>query len=104
MMAPTTASVIMPIASSLIQPVTYNWKRNHMNRKRTRRWISSIISIFFNDESSGKRSRKSWNIEITKYFDYELRFNGVFSRDNLPRIKDGVYVINLDDKQSKGML
>ena len=27
----------------------------------------------------------------------------MFSRDNLPRIKDGVYVINLDDKQSKGM-
>ena len=33
---------------------------------------------------------------------YEPRFNEVFSRDNLPRIKDGVYVINLDDKQSKG--
>ena len=29
------------------------------------------------------------------------RFNGVFSRDNLPRIKDGAYVINLDDKQNK---
>ena len=30
--------------------------------------------------------------------------NGVFSfsRDNLPRIKDGAYVINLDDKKSKG--
>ena len=25
------------------------------------------------------------------------------SRENLPRIKDGVYVINLDDKQSKGI-
>ena len=25
-----------------------------------------------------------------------------FSRDNLPRIKDGAYVINLNDKQSKG--
>ena len=24
------------------------------------------------------------------------RFNGVYSRDNLPRIKDGAYVINLD--------
>ena len=30
------------------------------------------------------------NIEICKYFHYEPRFNGVFSRDNLPRIKDGV--------------
>ena len=25
-----------------------------------------------------------------------------FLRDNLPRIKDGAYVINLDDRQSKG--
>ena len=29
------------------------------------------------------------------------RFNGVFSRNNSPRIKDGVYVINLDDNNSK---
>ena len=26
----------------------------------------------------------------------------VFFQDNLPRIKDGAYVINLDDKDSKG--
>ena len=25
----------------------------------------------------------------------------VYSRDNLPRIKDGTYIINFDDKQSK---
>ena len=41
------------------------------------------------------------NIEITSYFYDEPRFNGVFSRNNLPRIKDA-YVINLDDKNSKG--
>ena len=29
------------------------------------------------------------------------RFYGVFSKENLPRIIDGAYVINLDDKQSK---
>ena len=34
-------------------------------------------------------------------FNYEPMFNGVFSRDNLPRIKDGMYVMNLYDKQSK---
>ena len=28
-------------------------------------------------------------------------FNSAFSRDNLPRIKDGAYVINFNDKQSK---
>ena len=42
------------------------------------------------------------NIEITNYFKYEFRFNDVFSRNNLPKIKDRVYDINLDDKNSKG--
>ena len=37
------------------------------------------------------------SIEITSYFSYKPRFNGVFSRNNLPRIKDGAYVINFDD-------
>ena len=32
---------------------------------------------------------------------YKPRFNCVFSRNNLPRIKDEVYVINRDDKKSK---
>ena len=41
------------------------------------------------------------NIDITKYFNYEPRFSGVFSRDSLPRIKYHVYVINLDGKQNK---
>ena len=34
------------------------------------------------------------NFEIQKYYENEPRFNGVFSRDNLPKIKDGVYIIN----------
>ena len=37
------------------------------------------------------------NFEIQKNYQNESRFNGVYSRDNLPRIKDGVYVINLDE-------
>ena len=36
------------------------------------------------------------NFEIQKYQN-EPRFNGVYSRDNLPKIKDGAYVINLDE-------
>ena len=33
-----------------------------------------------------------------KYCQNEPRFNGVYSRDNLPNeIKDGAYVINLDE-------
>ena len=37
------------------------------------------------------------NFEIQKYYQNEPRFNGVYSKDNLPKIKDGVYVINLDE-------
>ena len=36
------------------------------------------------------------NFEIQKYHENEPRFNGVFSRDNLQKIKDGAYIINLD--------
>ena len=36
------------------------------------------------------------NFEIQKCYQNEPRFNGVYSRDNLPRIKDGAYVINLN--------
>ena len=41
------------------------------------------------------------NIQIMKYFNCESRFNDVFSKDNLPRIKDGAYAINLDDNKIK---
>ena len=32
----------------------------------------------------------------------ELRFNGVYSRKNLLKIKDGAYVLNLDEYKSVG--
>ena len=37
------------------------------------------------------------NFEIQRYYKNEPRFNGVYSRDNLPRIKDGDYITNLDE-------
>ena len=37
------------------------------------------------------------NFEIQKYYQNEPRFNGVFPRNNLPKKKDGVYVISLDE-------
>ena len=38
------------------------------------------------------------NFEIQKYYQNEPRFNGIFSRNNLPKtIKDRTYVINLDE-------
>ena len=43
------------------------------------------------------------NFEIQKYYEDEPRFNGVFSRDNLPKkIKDGAYVINFDEYADTG--
>ena len=37
------------------------------------------------------------NIQISEYYANEPRFNGVYSRNNLPnKIKKGAYVINLD--------
>ena len=32
----------------------------------------------------------------------EPKFNGVYSRNNLPKIRDGAYVTNLDEFKSKG--
>ena len=35
---------------------------------------------------------------LRKYYQNEPRFNGVYSSDNLPnKVKDGVYIINLDE-------
>ena len=36
------------------------------------------------------------NCKIQKYYQNEPKFNGVYSRDNLSKIKHGAYVINLD--------
>ena len=43
------------------------------------------------------------NFEIKIYYGNELRFNGVYSRDNLPKIiKNGAHVINLDEYADVG--
>ena len=45
------------------------------------------------------------NFEIQKCYKNEPRFNGVFSRNNLPKkkkVKDGAYIINLDQCSNVG--
>ena len=43
------------------------------------------------------------NFEIQEYYQNEPRFNGVFSRNNLPNsIKSAAYVINLDEYRDIG--
>ena len=42
------------------------------------------------------------NFEIQKYYQNEPKFNGVYSRNNLSKMKDGAYIINLDEYESIG--
>ena len=43
------------------------------------------------------------NIEINEYYKNEPRFNGEYSRNNLPnKIKKGAYVISLDEYENTG--
>ena len=38
------------------------------------------------------------NFELQKYYKNKSKFNGVFSRDNLPnKIEDGAYITNIDE-------
>ena len=40
--------------------------------------------------------------EIRRYYENVLRFNGVYSRDKLQSIKNGEYIINLDEYSDIG--
>ena len=42
------------------------------------------------------------NFEIQKYFQNELRFNSVYSRDNLQKTWHGAYIINLNKYSCMG--
>ena len=53
------------------------------------KWVFNTASSF----------NKLWN---SKILSKDARFNGVYSRDNLPKIKDGAYVINLDEHSDIG--
>ena len=62
------------------------------------------------EESGSKKNLNSLlpfhpltNIEISDYYKNEPRFNGVYSRNNLPKtVKKGAYVINLDEYENTG--
>ena len=42
------------------------------------------------------------NSKIQNYYQNEPKFNGVYWRNNLPKIKDGTYIINPDEFKSIG--
>ena len=44
------------------------------------------------------------NFEIQKCYQNEPKFNGVYSKNNLPKIKYGAYVIYHDKYKSIGLI
>ena len=42
------------------------------------------------------------NFEIPKYYQSKLKFNDVYSRNNLPKIKDETHVVHLNESRSIG--
>ena len=56
--------------------------------KKTRLWKRDVFLVL---------PHLLTNFEIQKYYQNEHRFSGVYSRHNLPRIKEEAYVINLDE-------
>ena len=54
-----------------------------------------LVRIFNSGSSFNK-------VEIQKYYQHVTKYNGVYSRNNLPKIKDRANVINLDKYKSEG--
>ena len=48
-------------------------------------------------------SHPLFNVEIQIYYQNKPKFSGVYSRNNLRKIKIGAYVINLDEYESIGI-
>ena len=42
------------------------------------------------------------NFQIEKYYQNEPKFDGICSRNNLTKIRDGTYIIDLDEYESIG--
>ena len=62
-----------------------------------------IVRAGYRNKKKIDSSHPLTNFEIKEYYQNEPRFNGVYSRDNFcKRIKDGSYVINLDEYADVG--
>ena len=77
---------------------------NILTGRGTNRAGEGIVRAGYENKKGRKQQQNEFlmlphsltNFEIQKYYQNEPRFNGVYSRDNLPKVKDGAYVINLD--------
>ena len=57
----------------------------------------NIMKIVGSLQESGMPPHPLTNFEIKRHCPNEPKFNGVYSRNNLPKIKDGINVINRDE-------
>ena len=67
---------------------------------------STILSSLGQDKEFLKKAlippHSLTNFEIQNYYKDKPRFNGVYSRDNLYKIKNGAYIINFDKHANIG--
>ena len=85
-MLPSLASSIMwPVISLVVKGIS--WRKL---RTTGRGCIDKRKLVSFHPLSK---------VEITKYLNNEPRFNGILSRNNLYKIRNGAYVINCYDKK-----
>ena len=84
LLPPLAALLVEPVISSVVKGII-GWVIRRAGREY---WIKIVSPLHPLNK-----------VEITNYFNYEPRFNDLFSRNNLPRIKDGAFAINIDDKR-----
>ena len=84
LLPPLAVSLVEQVISSLVKGISGSVVR----RAGREYWIKTVSPLHPLNK-----------VEITNYFNYEPRFNGLFSKNNLPRIKDGAFSINIDDKR-----
>ena len=98
--------------SMLLGTLSASLLRNILAGKKVNRAGEGIVRTGYGNkkghEATIKKTR-SWkkgflmpphpltNFEIQKSNQNKPRFNGIYSRDNIPKIKDGANVINLDE-------
>ena len=71
-----------------------NWWRSNSNEWRTRYYQSSLGFLM--------QHHPLTNCEIQKYYQNKPKFNGIYSRNNLPKLKHETHMINLDKYESEG--
>ena len=63
-------------------------------------FVGILASVLLGNMRAGKRVLN--NFEIQKYYQDEPKLNGVYPRNNLPKIKDGAYALTLNEYNSIG--